>query len=346
MSGVINYSDQNQPLSDMEKFARQTAEAAAADKRRRSSSGDKKGRSSSTDSHDQDPNFGSDFNSGGKKQETMFKTGLTPEVAEEFDSSEQPVSPKTWGSIADAERELDQHFEKKKKGFGFFGKKKSKDSQRKQGRSSSVPTRGANRRATAPAGGIGELVNKPSTPDAKASAKAPFFASPNSPKPNYAQRNDPPPIDDNQTLTFKPPGVPSMADEDDYDDFVLEVKCLDTGKTEQVDSKTNGLAGISFLERQRIRGSIVLGEKLLQQKIDSFKKGIKDKKENITKRRGTWAGKGWGKKKEPSVQDDGGEGTEESPNGNGGVGELPKKPASSELTFTLSNTPYTADENY
>ena len=49
-----------------------------------------------------------------------FAPRLAPRLAQ-FDSSEQPVSPKTWGSIADAERELDQHFEKKKKGFGFFG---------------------------------------------------------------------------------------------------------------------------------------------------------------------------------------------------------------------------------
>ncbi|GMH67082.1 hypothetical protein TL16_g05400 [Triparma laevis f. inornata] len=332
----------------MERFAQQTAEAAAADKRRRSSSGDKgkKNRSSSS-GHDQDPNFGSDFNSGGKKQETMFKTGLTPEVAEEFDESEQPTSPKTWNSIAEAEAELDHHFEKKKQmGFSGFvsafkGSTKSQKSQRKQGRSSSVP----NRRATAPVGSIGELANKPRTPDAKASANPPSFNAPNH-TPNYAQKNDPPEVDDNQTLTFKPPRVPSMADEDDYEDFVLEIKCLDTGKTETVDAKTNGLAGISFLERQRIRGSIVLGEKLLQQKIDSFRKGVKSQKDSLARRRGTFSGVGWGKKKNAlNVQDDSEDsGRVGSPNG--GVGELPKKPDNSELTFTLSNTPYTADKNY
>lgn len=91
----------------------------------------------------------------------------------QFDELEQPTSPKTWNSIAEAEAELDHHFEKKKQmGFSGFvsafkGSTKSEKSQRKQGRSSSVP----NRRATAPVGSIGELANKPRTPDAKVSAR-------------------------------------------------------------------------------------------------------------------------------------------------------------------------------
>lgn len=146
-------------LSDMEKFARQTAEAAKVDQRRRSSSGDKKkgGKVRSSDAHwgrrylppssivraqlfspfapfaplllpclgrkspwkgksnrDTDPNFGSDFSSGGKKQETVFKTGLVPEVAEEYDETQEKQTAFSFGSIEESERELDLHLEKKK----------------------------------------------------------------------------------------------------------------------------------------------------------------------------------------------------------------------------------------
>ena len=119
---------------------------------------------------------------------------------------------------------------------GFFravsGKtrEEKKKKERRKDRSSSVP----NRRQSAPSG-VGELNFKP-RPSGDSAQSPP-------PAPNYAQKNsnmppdkgkDKPSDDDTQTLTFKPPSVPSMADEDDYADFVLEVKCLDTGKVEQV----------------------------------------------------------------------------------------------------------------
>ena len=119
---------------------------------------------------------------------------------------------------------------------GFFravsGKtKEEKIKERRKNRSSSVP----NRRQTSP-GGVGELNFKPRSSDdsAQTPPPAPNYAQKNSNKPDKGKGKPPPADDDNQTLTFKPPGVPSMADEDDYADFVLEVKCLDTGKTEQV----------------------------------------------------------------------------------------------------------------
>ena len=117
-----------------------------------------------------------------------------------------------------------------------------------------------------------------------------------------------------------------MAEEDDYDDFVLEVKCLDTGKTETVKSDTRGLAGISWEERKRIRGSVVLGEKLLMDKIASFKKGVQAQKASIksrVSRRTTWGGNN--KQKEENTKR---------------ITEGTKK--SSELTFALRSTPYSA----
>ncbi|GMH50883.1 hypothetical protein TrRE_jg12664, partial [Triparma retinervis] len=165
------------------------------------------------------------------------------------------------------------------------GRRKFDKKGRPTGRSSSVPPKRGS-------GGVGELKSKPS-PSAGSRGSADMFGTsvpssslgssvvpgssvsgfggtgiprtvggggilnlPEPSGPNYAQRNAA-----NETLTFKPPSVPSMADEDDYEDFVLEVKCLDTGEMETVKNDTKGLAGISWEERKRIRGSIVMGEK-------------------------------------------------------------------------------------
>ena len=132
-----------------------------------------------------------------------------------------------------------------------------------------------------------------------------------------------------------------MADEDDYEDFVLEVKCLDTGKTEQVDAKTGGLAGISWAERQRIRGSIVLGEKLLQEKISQFKAQVASKKSKVKssmKRRTTWGGN----KKGKSVVDSN---VGELPGrSKGTVGQGTAQKEKSEMTFKLGTQPYHPDD--
>jgi hypothetical protein len=56
-------------------------------------------------------------------------------------------------------------------------------------------------------------------------------------------------------------------DSDDDEDFVLEVKCLDDGLTTHVNPNDSGLARISDKEKMRIRNGVVLGEKLLMDKL-------------------------------------------------------------------------------
>ena len=83
------------------------------------------------------PNFGSDSSSGGKKQETMFKTGLTPEVAEEYDETQGKQTAFKFGSIEESEKELELQLEKKKReGFGGFMKGERKRVAKKEPRNS------------------------------------------------------------------------------------------------------------------------------------------------------------------------------------------------------------------
>ena len=44
----------------------------------------------------------------------MFKTGLTPEVAEEYDETQEKQTAFKFGSIEESEKELDLQLEKKK----------------------------------------------------------------------------------------------------------------------------------------------------------------------------------------------------------------------------------------
>jgi len=74
--------------SDMEIFARQASLAQQIDSQKRRSRSGSFGSNSGGPSWEadfaKDPNFGSTTTSGGKKQETVFKTSLNPEVAEEI----------------------------------------------------------------------------------------------------------------------------------------------------------------------------------------------------------------------------------------------------------------------
>ena len=60
-------------------------------------------------------------------------------------------------------------------------------------------------------------------------------------------------------------GGQDCGEEDDYLDFVLEVKCLDDGRTSTVSAVTGGIAALSPSEIARIRntdaGALVIGEK-------------------------------------------------------------------------------------
>ena len=110
-----------------------------------------------------------------------------------------------------------------------------------------------------------------------------------------------------------------------------------------MDHKTGGLAGISWSERQRIRGSIVLGEALLAEKLSQFKSRVGERRAKIKssmKRRTTWGGK----KGKASVKDANVGELPGSPKG-GKVKEPPKS-ANAELTFKLGSQPYHPDEVY
>jgi len=64
-------------------------------------------------------------------------------------------------------------------------------------------------------------------------------------------------------LVLKTSALDNNCEEDDYNDFVLEVKSLDDGKTHRVvGGETNGLANLTIGERRRLSsGGVVLGER-------------------------------------------------------------------------------------
>ncbi|GMI39818.1 hypothetical protein TrCOL_g3194 [Triparma columacea] len=320
--------------------------------------------------------------SSSAKQEITFKTGLEPVVAEVLGEGNRGGSAAEGvRTIEEADKELNISSKPPPTFFDralslSIGNRKFDKKGRANGRSNSVPP--PRRRGSS--GGVGELKSKPSPTGSLGSSKDIFGTSPrasidttgfgSSPpgsdtgipdtvggggilnlpepsQPNYAQRNTA-----SETLTFKPPSVPSMAEDDDYDDFVLEVKCLDTGKVETVNKETKGLAGISWEERKRIRGSIVLGEKLLMEKIALFKKGVSEKRSFIKSsmtRRTTWGGGGGSNRTSRSNSGGGGnKGGTSRINGGGSVGvegsegNGGKVVETKEMTFALRSTPYSA----
>ena len=110
-----------------------------------------------------------------------------------------------------------------------------------------------------------------------------------------------------QEIVFKSAPVENNTEEDEYENFTLEVKSLDTGEVcKVVGSETNGLADLSIGERRRLSSGsgVVIG------KTESKKSS-----------------------------------TSSTSNSNEGIsGDHQQLPGGDELVFNLSNQPYSASD--
>ena len=299
--------------------------------------------------------------------ETMFKTAVEPESGFAFQEDEEVDYGGAKIGTIDVE-EFDRQIEASKSPIRKLGKlfaRKNSGSNAAKQPNDVARVRSESASSQGSGGSQGSLPQSPSTPPPRARVGSGGSAELHV-KPNYAQKNTKPKA--TSELTFRPPSVPNAMDEDDDEDFVLEIKCLDDGIYTQVESnKGIGLAGITEKEKKRIRGSVVVGEKLLFEKIEQFKKGVQEQKQGFEdrlkeiklkkeERRSLPGGqkgglfKGFGSSaadvhgnnnRRASTGVGGGEmgGGE----GKGGMGELKEKEKKSEYTFALNSQPYGPD---